>query len=421
MHNRTIKIAGTSHKWDRWLVGLIAMAMLSLLACADAATATPLSPQPTSTPTPAQPSGSQADWPVVPRADSDAAQPEEVPQQPGGAAGFSHFLFEQVGDQVVTSLVEGPRGPQVRVAYSFPALQQLLAAPEPIPQGLQMDRADLEILVGQLDAIRAATEKYQDVRLALADGYEQATDVVPNMGAHFIHDDRVLDGALNVEEPEVLIYDLNEAGDWHLRGTSFVLPWPIVGDDHPEGFAGPLDNWHVHYDLCIGSELDSRTAQAQDCVEAGGEFIPTYGWMIHAWVHDDNPLGVFSMWNSNVPPFVPVESIRSLREAVSLPSDGTSEVDGSTGPDTTTVTIVNFEHSTIEIEVGRTVTWVNSDGVPHTVTAGSSGVLDGTFDSGLLGSGQAFIQSFDQEGRFPFTCQVHPQMNGTVVVIPSRK
>ena len=120
------------------------------------------------------------------------------------------------------------------------------------------------------------------------------------------------------------------------------------------------------------------------------------------------------MWNADVPPFVPVESIRNLREAVSIPVAGES----ATNPDSRVVNIVNFEHSTIEIEVGRTVTWVNSDGVPHAVTSGSSGVVDGAFDSGLLGPGQAFVQRFDQQGRFPFTCQIHPQMNGTVVVNP---
>ncbi len=317
---------------------------------------------------------------------------------------------------MVTSLVEGPTGPQVRVSYSFPALQQLLAAPEPVPEALHTDRAELEVLVGQLDAIRSATLKYGDIRVALDDGYVQETDVVPNMGAHFIHEGRILDGVLNVAEPEVLMFDLNEAGDWHLRGTSFILPWPIVGDQHPEGFAGPLDNWHVHYDLCISPELNSRTAQAQDCEEGGGEFVPTFGWMIHAWVHDDNPLGVFSMWNSNVPPFVPAESIRSLREAVSIPGLGSS-----TSPDSASVTISNFEHSTIEIEAGQSVTWVNADGVPHTVTSVKSGVVDGTFDSDLLGPGQAFIQRFDQQGSFPFTCQIHPQMNDTVIVVPGSK
>ena len=271
------------HRWERWLVGLMGMGMLSLLACGGSATATPIPAQPPSPPTQAQLSGSSTDWPVVPRAASDAAPPEDVPEHPGGAAGFSHFLFEQVGDHLVTSLVEGPNGPQVRVSYSFPALQQLLAAPEPVPEGLQMDRAEVAVLVEQLDAIRAATEKYKDVRVAQADGYEQETDVVPNMGAHFINEARIMDGVLNLEEPEILIYDLNEAGEWHLRGTSFVLPWPMVGDDHPEGFAGPLDNWHVHYDLCISPELTSRTATAQECIEGGGDFIPTYGWMIHAW------------------------------------------------------------------------------------------------------------------------------------------
>ena len=311
-------------------------------------------------------------------------------------------------------LVEGPRGPQVRIPYSFPALQELLASGDPVPEELQMSREHLELLVEQLDTIRSATERYRDMNVALADGYEQVGDVAPNMGAHFVHEGRVDDGVFSVEEPEIILYDRDEAGDWRLRGTSFVFPREIVGDEHPEGFAGPLDNWHVHYELCTIPEQGFRTLPKDECEEAGGSFTPSYGWMIHAWVHDDNPLGVFSMWNPNIPPLVPKESIRGFREAASIPfGQGPAEGHESRSR---VVTIENFEHSTVEIEVGEAITWVNADGVPHTVTAGLSGVGDGRFDSDLLGPGQAFTQHFDQEGSFPFTCLLHPQMNGTVVV-----
>ena len=356
-------------------------------------------------------SGPQDDISV---ASTDAAPPNQMPEQPGGSFGFSHFVFEQVDDRVVTSLVEGPRGLQVRVPISFPGLVQILESGDPIPDELQMNRLGLARLVEQLDSLRAATEKYRDVNTALADGYVQVGGVVPNMGAHFIHEDRVNDGVLNVEEPEFVLYDRDPAGQWRLVGTAFVLPRELdplssveaAGDDHPEGFEGPLDNWHVHYLLCTLPNGGFRTLSKEACEAREGLFTPSFGWMIHAWVHDDNPLGVFSVWNPNVPPLaLGSRGIRLTRNADSRSIEGTFSL-----------AIQNFAHSTIEIKTGEAVSWINADGVPHTVTSGSSGVPDALFDSSQLGPGQAYTRQFNQAGTFAFTCTIHPQMNGTIIV-----
>ena len=345
---------------------------------------------------------------------TDAAPPDQMPEQSGGSFGFSHFVFEQLDGQVVTSLVEGPRGPQVRVSVSFPGLVQIIKSGDPIPDELQMNRPELARLVEQLDSVRTATEKYRDVNAALADGYVQVGGVVPNMGAHFIHEERVNDGVLNVEEPEFVLYDRDQAGQWRLVGTAFVLPREVdplsavetAGDDHPEGFEGPLDNWHVHYQLCTLPNGGFRTLSQEACEGRSGIFTVSFGWMIHAWVHDDNPLGVFSVWNPNVPPLaLGSRGIRLTRNADRRSIEGTFSL-----------AIENFAHSTIEIKTGEAVSWINADGVSHTVTSSSSGVPDALFDSSLIGPGQTFTRRFDEAGTFAFTCTIHPQMNGTIIV-----
>ena len=64
-------------------------------------------PTPTATPTPqARSQGVAFRWEGVP-AGTDAAPPAQAPALPGGAIGFSHYVFEQVGGNVVTTLVEG--------------------------------------------------------------------------------------------------------------------------------------------------------------------------------------------------------------------------------------------------------------------------------------------------------------------------
>ena len=350
----------------------------------------------------------------IARAVTDASTPDQAPQRPGGAFGFTHFVFEQVGDQVITSLVEGPRGPQVRVPISLPGLKQALASTGPIPEDLQMNRAELAQLVDQLESVRAATEKYRDINVALADGYLQLGGVVPNMGAHFIHPGRLNDGVLNFDEPEMVLYYRDETGEWRLSGTAFVLPRTIeahsatkaVGDEHPEGFVGPLDNWHVHYQLCTFLNGQFETLSEETCKGRGGLFVHSFGWMIHAWVYDDNPLGVFSVWNPNVPPLaLGASGIRLTRE------EDSEAVEGEVN-----VTIENFGHPTMEIQAGETVTWLNADGVPHTVTSDTGGASTAVFDSSGFGPGQTFTYRFQEAGRFAYTCTIHPQMSGLIIV-----
>ena len=350
----------------------------------------------------------------VAEAVSDASPPDRVPAAPGGAIGFSHFVFEQVGDRVVTSLVEGPRDQQVRVPVSFPELVRILESDGPLPAELQMGRLELSQLVAELETVQAATVRYQDVEAALADGFAQTGGVVPNMGAHFVHEGRVSDGRLDPSEPEILLYAPGGAGGFRLVGTAFMLPREPsgpsgavpAGDVHPDGFAGPLDNWHVHYHLCTLPAGAFRTLGRQECEAKDGVYTASTGWMIHAWVHDDNPLGVFSMWNPNVPPlFLGSAGIQATR-GVGRPSSE-SHVD---------VAIQNFAYQEVEINAGDSVTWINADGVPHTVTSGGGGEADGGFDSSLLGPGQAFTHQFNEPGEFPFTCTLHPHMNGTVTV-----
>ncbi len=344
-------------------------------------------------------------------ATNDAARPTDLPALPGGASGFTHFVFERVGEEIVTSLVEGPRDAQVRARLSLPALRDLLASDEPIPEELQMTRDEVGALVSELDEIRLATERYNDIDLARADGYVQTTNVVQNMGAHFNNYERTIDGRLVLSEPEILMYDRDEDGAWRLIGVSFVLPYQLAGNTHPTGFTGPLDNWHMHYALCTGAAvasaaetddggfIQSGTTTAAGCAERGGSFVDQYGWMIHAWVHDDNPLGVFSMWNPNVPPVTEASTIWSTRD----------QLDDEDG---TVVTIQNFALGSITIAAGQRITWLNADGVPHTVTEEQGA----TFDSNLIAPGQSFVYEFGSPGTFNLVCSIHPSMNGTVIV-----
>ena len=75
-----------------------------------------------------------------------------------------------------------------------------------------------------------------------------------------------------------------------------------------------------------------------------------------------------------------------------------------------------FNPSPRTVTVGSTVTWVNNDGINHTVTSSTMGL----FDSGILTPSQTFSQIFNSAGTFGYYCQLHGTpnsgMRGTIIV-----
>jgi plastocyanin len=81
------------------------------------------------------------------------------------------------------------------------------------------------------------------------------------------------------------------------------------------------------------------------------------------------------------------------------------------GGDAVEIQDFQFSPDTLEVSVGTTVTWTNAGQATHTVTAD-----DGTFDSGELNPGDDFSFTFDEAGEFTYHCDIHPRMQGTIVV-----
>lgn len=71
-----------------------------------------------------------------------------------------------------------------------------------------------------------------------------------------------------------------------------------------------------------------------------------------------------------------------------------------------------YEPTTLYIEPGTTVTWLNKDPVPHSVT-GPFLTLGG---DRLLDQGASTSVTFDEEGVFPYYCVLHYGMAASVVV-----
>ena len=72
----------------------------------------------------------------------------------------------------------------------------------------------------------------------------------------------------------------------------------------------------------------------------------------------------------------------------------------------------SFNPDEIIINKGQTITWINEEKIPHTIT--SKGKI--LFDS-LLKQNEDFTYQFDKVGTFEFGCTLHPWMHGTINVI----
>ena len=70
-----------------------------------------------------------------------------------------------------------------------------------------------------------------------------------------------------------------------------------------------------------------------------------------------------------------------------------------------------FGPQAITVPVGTTVTWTNSDDIPHTAVS-----TDGVFKSKVLDTDEKFSYTFTKAGTYSYYCSVHPKMTGQVVV-----
>ena len=90
--------------------------------------------------------------------------------------------------------------------------------------------------------------------------------------------------------------------------------------------------------------------------------------------------------------------------------------DKSGGGKAVTVDIpaIEFDPAEVTVKAGTTITWTNSDDLPHTVT--KDGGPGGDFDSGNLEPGDEFELTVDVKGTVDYVCTIHPGQAGKFTV-----
>lgn len=74
-----------------------------------------------------------------------------------------------------------------------------------------------------------------------------------------------------------------------------------------------------------------------------------------------------------------------------------------------------FEPEKAIVHEGDTVEWKNTDIVAHTATAAGEGQKS-AFDSGTIETGATWRYVAGTKGSYNYTCTIHPQMKGELVV-----
>jgi plastocyanin len=98
--------------------------------------------------------------------------------------------------------------------------------------------------------------------------------------------------------------------------------------------------------------------------------------------------------------------------------DATRASAAATQPTSQAAVVVKIENFAfipreLDIAAGTTVTWQNTDDIPHTATSKDDPQL---FDSGPLDTDEKFSFTFSKPGTYAYYCKVHPHMRGVVVV-----
>ncbi len=131
-------------------------------------------------------------------------------------------------------------------------------------------------------AVRAATAKYHDLNVAIADGYGLFpgcfTDAAGGMGVHYVKFSSVADGAVDPLQPEALVYEPQTDGSMALVAVEYVqIAATWTGGTAPSVFGKSLV-----------------------FTPSPNEFgLPDF-YELHVWLWRPNPSGMFEEWNPAV-------------------------------------------------------------------------------------------------------------------------
>lgn len=90
----------------------------------------------------------------------------------------------------------------------------------------------------------------------------------------------------------------------------------------------------------------------------------------------------------------------------------TTPTTAATGSSDSTVVVQNYTFPAVSTTAGTTLTLVDKDDEQHTMTADDGSFKGGPFNNKAPGT----LVAPSKPGSYPFHCEIHPTMHGTLVV-----
>jgi hypothetical protein len=137
-----------------------------------------------------------------------------------------------------------------------------------------------------LKKVREATERFQNVQVAEADGYQLlfgcvSGDSVGAMGLHYVNMDLVSKGEVRLDHPQIVIYEPTPDGRVRLTGADYLILAEGWDKNHP-------------------GDPPQLMGQLFHLFDAPNRFgLPAF-YTLHVWAWKDNPNGAFVNWHPNV-------------------------------------------------------------------------------------------------------------------------
>ena len=169
--------------------------------------------------------------------------------------------------------------------------------------------ADDQRAAALVATLRSAIEKYQDYKVALADGFEIFHAEVPQPHYHFTNYRYAFEAGFtfNPEHPTSLLYKKTRDG-YELEGAMFTAPKRATDDDLNARVPLSVARWHKHVKIC----LPPKSAQLQPaslkqfgfggsiatedaCMQAGGRWhSQIFNWMVHVYPYESDPKKIWA-------------------------------------------------------------------------------------------------------------------------------
>ena len=137
-----------------------------------------------------------------------------------------------------------------------------------------------------LRSVREATERFKDVKVAENAGYRLEFGCVSGddfgaMGLHYVNDTLVGNGIVDVNQPQIVLYEAQPGGNLKLTGADYLVIASAWDEKHP-GTPPQLMGQIFHY------------------FESPNRFgLPAF-YTLHVWAWKENPKGAFVNWHPNV-------------------------------------------------------------------------------------------------------------------------